>query len=362
MRAWDPRRPVLLIPGPTEVAPEVAAAASEPMIGHRGPEITELVQATVPRVATLLGTRNRVFPLGCSATGAMEGAIRNASGRPFLHLVCGAFSRRWSDIRAACGEVGDDLEVGWGEAIPPDALAQALERRDYGAVTLVHNETSTGVLNPLPELAAAVRRVRPDALLLVDTVSSMAAVRLDLDAWGVDVCLAGTQKAWAMSAGLTLCAVSERALARSEESAGKGYYFDWTQHAASLDKGQTPSTPPISLMEQLRVQLDRIDAEGAENRYARHTAMRDQTLAWAGDRFPPFAVEGHRSPTVTALRAPGIDIAGWRQRLRERGLFLGSGYGQTKADVFRVGHMGEWTPDALAEALQLMDRELEVGA
>jgi len=362
MRDWDPRRPVLLIPGPTEVAPEVAAAATVPMIGHRGPEITELVEATMPRVAALLGTAHRVFPLGCSATGAMEGAIRNAAGRPFLHLVCGAFSRRWSDIRAACGEEGDDLEVGWGEAIGPEALAEALRRRGYGAVTLVHNETSTGVLNPLPELAAVVRAERPDALLCVDTVSSMAAVRLELDAWGVDVCLAGTQKAWAMSAGLTLCAVSERALARSEESAGRGFYLDWTKHAASLDKGQTPSTPPISLMEQLRVQLDRIDAEGADARYARHEAMREQTLTWAEGRFTPFAAEGHRSPTVTALRGEGIDVEAWRARLRERGLFLGSGYGPTKGEVFRVGHMGEWTPEALARAFELMDRELEAGS
>lgn len=361
MRDPDPLRPLLLIPGPTEVDPAVAEAALRPMIGHRGKEITELLDACLPRVATMLRTQSPVFPLGCSASGAMEASIRNASGRPFLHLVCGAFSQRWSDMRAACGEDGDDLIVEWGEPILPAAVATALSQREYGAVTLVHNETSTGVMNPLADIAREVRE-HSDALLLVDTVSSMAAVPLELDAWGVDVCLAGTQKAWALPAGLTLCAVSERALARSERSEGRGFYLDWTRHARSLEKGQTPSTPPISLLEQLRTQLDRIDDEGWEARFQRHRDLRAATLAWADGRFEPFARDGYRSVTLSALRGGDVDLLELAQRLRARGVFLGGGYGKTKGEVFRVGHMGEWKVEPLRRALGWIDEELEAMA
>lgn len=347
----------LLIPGPTNVHPDVAAAAMRPMIGHRGPQISELLRATLPRVAALLNTENSVYPLGCSATGAMEAAVRNAAPGPILHLVCGAFSKRWSQIRAACGLDGDEVEVEWGEPILPQAVASALQARNYTAVTLVHNETSTGVLNPLADIGA-VMKDHPETLLLVDTVSSMAAVELRLDDWGVDVCLAGTQKAWAMPPGLTLCAVSQRALARSQGAPAKGFYLDWQQHEKSLAKWQTPSTPPISLIQQLQAALDRVDTEGLEARYARHAAMRDRTLAWAAGRFVPFARAGYRSASLSALRAGDVDVAKLLSRLAARGIIMGAGYGKTKADVFRVGHMGEWTLADLDAALALIDEEL----
>jgi aspartate aminotransferase-like enzyme len=358
MREPSADRPLLLIPGPTEVAPEVAQAALRPMVGHRGPEIRDLLDRVLPRVARVIGTSSSVYPLGCSATGAMEAAVRNAAPGPFLHLVCGAFSERWAEIRRRCGLDGDVLEVDWGEAIDADRVGEALDRRRYGAVTLVHNETSTGVMNPIAEIAAVVRR-HPDTLLLVDTVSSMAAVELRLDAWGVDVCFAGTQKAWALPPGLTLCAVSERARRRSERALQRGYYFDWTVHEASLRKGQTPTTPPISLLQQLDVALDRLDAEGLAARYARHRAMQQRVIAWAGDRFVPFATEGFRSMSLTALHAGPLDLTTLLQRVRARGTLIGNGYGKTKGKVFRIGHMGEWTLPALEAVLAVVDEELE---
>jgi aspartate aminotransferase-like enzyme len=288
----------------------------------------------------------------------MEAAVRNAAPGPFLHLVCGAFSARWSEIRAACGLEGDDLVVPWGEAILPEQLAEALAHKSYGAVTLVHNETSTGVMNPLRELAAVIKQ-HDDLLLLVDTVSSMAAVELRLDEWGVDVCLAGTQKAWAMPPGLTLCAVSERALRQSGRAERKGFYLDWQSHEASLRKWQTPSTPPISLLFQLQVALDRAEEEGWSARYARHAAMQRLCMSWAERRnFRPFAREGYRSMSVSALEAPGVDLPALLSRLRERGIIMGAGYGKTKPTVFRVGHMGEWTVEALEAVLATCDEEL----
>ncbi len=357
MRKPTAERPLLLIPGPTEVAPEVAAAATRAMIGHRGPEISELLQRTLPRVGRMLGFSSSVYPLGCSATGAMEGAVRNAAPGPFLHLVCGAFSRRWSEIRAACGLPGDDLEVEWGQAILPDQVEEALQGGSYAAVTLVHNETSTGVMNPLEQIAEVVRR-NGNPLLFVDTVSSMAAVEMKLDEWDVDVCLAGVQKAWALPPGLTLCAVSERARRASETAPGKGFYFDWQVHEKSLLKWQTPSTPPISLLHQLDEALDRIDQEGSGARYRRHRDMQARVMEWASGRFEPFAQEGYRSMTVSALRSGSADLANLLSRMRARGYVVGNGYGKTKGEVFRIGHMGEWTLPALDAALSAMDEEL----
>jgi aspartate aminotransferase-like enzyme len=184
-------------------------------------------------------------------------------------------------------------------------------------------------------------------------------VRLELDAWGVDVCFAGVQKAWALPPGLTLCVVSSRALERSAQASAKGLYFDWQVHQRSLQKWQTPSTPPISLLFQLQAALDRADAEGWDARYARHAAMQARVIEWAGDRFPPFAAEGYRSPSLTALRGNGIDIGAWLQRVRARGTVVGNGYGPTKGEVFRIGHMGEWTPAALEEVLATLDEELQ---
>lgn len=350
--------PLLFIPGPTEVHPQVAQAGARPMIGHRGPEISALLQRTLPRVASLLRTAASVFPLGCSATGAMEGAVRNVAPGRVLHLVCGAFSERWSSIRAACGLPGDTLEVPWGQAHDPDDVARALRGPRYAAVAITHNETSSGVLEPLAELADVVHREQPDALVMVDAVSSMAAVELELDSWGIDICFAGTQKAWAMPPGLTLCAVSQRAQTASAAAPAKGAYFDWVEHRRYLDRWQTPATPPISLLFQLEAALDRIDSEGLPARFARHRAMRDRTLQWAQGRFTPFAQPGHRSVTLTALRGDGVDLGALLSALRQRGFVVGSGYGKTKGEVFRVGHMGEIDLPLLERMLTAFDEEL----
>jgi aspartate aminotransferase-like enzyme len=351
------QQPYLLIPGPTVVDPQIAAAGARAMIGHRGAEVQALVRDLLSRLRALLGTKSDVYPLGCSATGAMEAAIRNAGPGPILHLVGGAFSQRWSEIRESCGVEGDEITVPWGRAIDPEAVRGALERRDYAALTVVHSETSTGVLNPLPEIAAVVREFE-DTLLLVDTVSSMVAVPLELDAWGVDVCLAGVQKAWALPAGLTVCAVSPRALERSASAVGKGFYFDWCKHHSALEKGQTPSTPPLSLMFQLQAQLDRIDGEGMPARHRRHLALQSRVARWAEGRFDIYSEEGHRTPTLTPLLIGDVDVPALLAAMRERGWVLGAGYGKTRDELIRIGHMGEMTLDILEEALVDLDTSL----
>ncbi len=350
--------PYLLIPGPTPVAPSIAAAATRPMISHRGREMRDLVGDLLGRLRALLATDSEVYTLGTSATGAMEAAVRNAAPGPFLHLVGGAFGGRWSDIREACGLEGDRLEVPWGRAFDPDAVRDALGRRRYAAVTLVHSETSTGVLNPLEEIGAVVGEFE-ETLLLVDTVTSMTAVPLELDAWGVDLCLAGVQKAWALPPGLTICAVSAAALERSRRAPAKGYHLDWSLHHSALEEGQTLTTPPLSLMFQLQAQLDRIEAEGLAARYSRHRDLQARVAAWAEDRFELFAEEGHRSPTLTPLRMEGYAVDSILEGMRDRGWILGAGCGRSRDQLIRIGHMGEMRPEILDAALRDLDGVLE---
>lgn len=343
--------PFLLIPGPVEVHPEVAAAALQPMIGHRGPVMRTLFADVTSRVQSLLRTRQVVLPLACSATGAMEAAVRNAGAGTFLHVVNGAFGERWSQVRAACGFAGDEVRAGWGEPMRGEDLARALAARPYDAVTIVHSETSTGVLNPLADLAAVVRAIRPEALLLVDAVTSMAAVALDLDAWDVDVCFAGSQKAWGLPPGLTLCTVSERALARSRAVHGKGSYFDFVEHAEFALGEQTPSTPAVGLLQQLQRVLDRIDREGVEKRYARHRALQERVERWAEGRCTIFPRAGFRSPTLSVLEVGEDRPAALCADMRRRGWWIGGGYGATASHCVRIGHMGELDLGTLDRAL-----------
>ena len=350
MRTPTDSHPILLIPGPTEVHPDVAAAATTPMVGHRGEHARDLLRDVVTRVQRMIGTRHPVLPLGCSATGAMEASMRNLGGGRVLHLVNGAFAARWSKVRESCGVDGDVLEVGWGEPVRGEQVAEALARTHYDAVTVVHSETSTGVLNPLAEIAEAVRP-HADTLFFVDAVTSMAAVPLDLDRNGVDVCFAGSQKALALPPGLTLCSVSERALERARNARGRGFYFDFVRHVEALQAWETPTTPALSLLYQLRAQLDRIDAEGIDARYARHRALQRTVEEWAADRFALVPREGYRSPIVSVLDAAGLDVGATLAAVRRRGWWIGSGYGETKERCIRVGHLGDIDEATLRRAL-----------
>lgn len=354
MRDATVDHPVLLIPGPTEVHPDVAAAATTPMIGHRGQPSRELIRDVVERVRPWIGTTSPVLPLGCSATGAMEASIRNLPTGRVLHLVNGAFSERWSKIRATCGREGDDLVVDWGAPVLAGQVSEALDGGDYVAVTMAHSETSTGVLNPLADIAATVKQ-RSDVLLMVDAVTSMTAVPMELDRWGVDLCFTGSQKALALPPGLTLCTVSSRYVERAREVAGRGFYFDLPRHVDALAKWETPTTPPLSLIFQLQAALHRMESEGPAARFARHRALQATVENWVGDRFGFYARDGFRSPVLSVLRADAYDVAATLDAARARGWWIGSGYGPTKADVIRVGHLGEIDVPTLERGLDVLD-------
>lgn len=353
------------LPGPTEVHPDVLAAQTRPMIGHRGKAMEELLARMQPGLQALFRTTRPVYIGACSATGFMEGAIRNCAGRRVLALVNGAFSERFFRIAKANGVEADALAVEWGEAHRPERVAEALARQPYDAVTVVHSETSTGVLNPVRDLAEVCHRAG-DVLLLVDSVSGVAGAPVEPDAWGLDLVLTGSQKALALPPGLALGVLQPSALARAERTASRGVYFDFLEYEAAARKHQTVNTPAISLLYALEVQLARIGAEGVEARWARHRAMAERTWAWVAEMTARGAVEGvlapegFRAPTVTCVRlAGGRTGPAVAAAMKAKGFVIGAGYGKLKDATFRIGHMGDHTVAELEALLAALTEVLQ---
>ena len=332
----------LFIPGPTHVRDEILQAQAAPMIGHRAKEYSDLQAEVTPKLQKLLYTQQRVYLYASSSSGVMEGAVRQASRKRVLNTVCGAFSKRWHQMTIANGVPCDKVEVPMGQAITPELVDEALSQGDYDAITICHNETSTGIMNPVREIAALVREKYPDVLILVDAVSSMAGAKIEFDAWGLDVCLAGVQKCFAVPPGLTVAAVSDRARQRALEVPNPGYYFAYAQMDKKYDKHQTPATPAISLIQALNKQMDDILAEGIENRFARHIEMAEIVRAWARKHFALYGDERYLSNTVTNIEnTRGISVAGLNEELGRRGAMISNGYGDLKEKCFRIGHMGD---------------------
>jgi len=350
------------LPGPTEVRPDVLEAQVRAMIGHRGPRIQELMEELQQGLRPVFSTERPVFVSASSATGLMEGAIRNGGGPRVLSLVNGAFSGRFAEIARACGCEVDEILVPLGGHHDAHELHEHLRMRHYDAVTVVHSETSTGALNPLEELAPVVAE-HAETLLLVDAVTSAGGTAVRADAWGLDFVLTGSQKALALPPGLAFGVASEAMMRRSASLSGKGVYFDLEAFASKMEKMQTPTTPALSLMYALRYQLERIREETIEGRWRRHVTMAERTWSWVetmreenGVALRVLADEGYRSPTVTCIELPentkGPAVV---KALAERGWVIGSGYGSLKATTIRIGHMGDHTPAELESLLQEME-------
>jgi aspartate aminotransferase-like enzyme len=348
----------LFIPGPTEVDASVRERLSMPPVGHRSAEATVLGESVIGKVQRLLHTESPVFLSTSSSTGLMEACILNGSRKRFLSLPCGAFGERWYGIAQAHGKPVDRVPTEWGRAVRPEVVRDALATGKYDAVLVTHNETSTGVMNPLAEIAEVVREF-PDVHLFVDAVSSMGGVDLDFDALGVDGLLAGVQKALAVSPGFSLMAVSERAIARAGEIEHRGFYFDFVRHSDAYRRKQGITTPSTSHLYALDLQLDRILEETMPAREARHRRMADVARAWAGDRFGLFAEDGYQSVTLTTIRnTRDVDVPGLNRELAERGVVIANGYGKLKDETFRIAHMGEIQPGELEELLGWIDEIL----
>ena len=271
--------PKLFIPGPVDIAPETYEAMCQDMIGHRGGDFEALYASIQPGLKQILGTERPVYLSTSSAWGVMEGAIRNLVQSKVLNLCCGAFSDKWYDVALRCGKEAEKIQVEWGQPIDPEAVRAKLSEGGFDTVTLVHNETSTGVMNDLAGIAAVVNEF-PGVLLVVDTVSSLSAVPVEMDKLGIDVVLAGVQKALALPPGLAVFAISEAALERASQTEGRGYYFDFIEFEKNAAKNNTPSTPAVSLMYALKQKVDSIMAEGTRGtlRPPRQTQWHDSCM------------------------------------------------------------------------------------
>ena len=351
----------MFVPGPVDVHPDVLAAQTHPMLPHRSQEFEAIFRRAWQKARRLFYTESRVFIVTSSGSGLQEAAVRNFAHKTVLCCVNGAFSQRWYETALANGKAADALEAPWGQPVAPEMVAEALRRTSYEVITLVHNETSTGVQNPVEEIAAAARAASPGTLICVDAVSSLGGARIELDAWGLDMVLTSSQKCLALPPGLALAAVSDRAMETAQGVPDRGWYFDLVRLEKHLHKDSTPATPALSLIYALDFQLDRILAEGLEARFARHSAMARQVQNWALDRgFDLFAAEGYRSQTVTAVsNTRAIDVADLNRYLLERGMRIANGYGALKGKTFRIAHMGEIQPRQVETLLAALDEYLD---
>ena len=347
----------LFTPGPVEVSPKTLAAFSRPMIGHRGDDFKNLYRDIHPKLQTLFGTKQPVFLSTSSAWGVMEASIRNLVDHGVLCCMCGAFSDKWLEVARRCGKMAEPLQVDWGKHIDHRDLDRALATGKFDAVTLIHNETSTGVMNPLPEICCTLAKY-PDVALILDTVSSFSAVKIDMDALGIDVMLTGAQKALALPPGFSLFAVSEKAFARAEKIASRGFYFDFLEFKEQQVEWMTPSTPSIGHIFALQSKLAEILAEGLTNRYERHSRTNALVHDWVRRaRFNFFAEDGFRSKTLTCVKNnKGIDVIGFARKLRERHhIVIDPGYGRLRGQTFRLSNMGDETEETVSHLLACLD-------
>jgi len=351
----------LFIPGPTHVDDEILEAMSVPMIGHRDKLYSNLHRDVVSKLKKFLQTEGRIYLSTSSSTGMMEGSIRNCVKKKALMTDCGAFSKRWVEIAQLNGKEIDVIKVDMGKATTPDMVDEYLSKGGFDTVCITHNETSTGVMNPIEEIGKLVKEKYPDVLVLVDAVSSMGGAEIKVDEWGLDVVLAGTQKAFALPPGLCIVTVSDAAFDYSAEVENKGYYFNFEALEKKAIKNQTPATPAISIINALNVQMDRIFKEGVENRFQRHIKMAEFVRAWAEKNFALYSDENYLSTTVTNVHnTRGIDVVELNAELAKRGAMLSNGYGELKGKCFRIAHMGDlqladvkWLTEQIDDILDL---------
>lgn len=351
----------MFVPGPVDVADEVLAAQAKPMMPHRSKDFEAIFRRCDEKLRQVFFTERPVYISTSSGSGLQEAGIRNFVNETVLSCINGAFAKRWYDVAVANAKQADKLEVAWGEVFTPDMLADALKAKHYEAVTIVHNETSTGAENPIKDLAKVVHEVSPDTLILVDAVSSMAGAKVEMDAWGIDWLLTSSQKCFALPPGLAFGSASERAMKKAETVKFRGWYFDLLLLEKHRAKDSTPMTPAMSLVWALDVQLDRILAEGIENRFARHAAMAKRTQDWGSAQgMDPLAPAGFRSKTVSTIKnSRGMDIPGLNAFLKEHGLKIANGYGDLKDKTYRIAHMGEIQMTDVEKLLGLMDEFLK---
>ncbi|NLA82336.1 MAG: alanine--glyoxylate aminotransferase family protein [Clostridiaceae bacterium] len=353
----------LFIPGPTDVDPLVLEKMATPMIGHRTKEATVLQQSVSEKLQKLMYTQDTILLSTSSGTGLMEGAIRSCTRKRAAVFSVGAFGNRWYELAKYNQVPADIFKSEPGQPTTPEMVEEVLKTGLYDVVTVTHNETSSGIVNPCQAIGQVIRSY-PDVLYLVDTVSSLGGAKVEVEEWCIDVCIASTQKCLALPPGLSLCSVSDKAIEAAKEVEFRGYYLDLIRLYDQVKKNfQYPSTPSLSHMYALDYQLDRILEEGLDARFDRHAHLADMVRTWALTHFSLFAEEGYRSNTVTCINNEGkFDFADLSKTLLEKGFRIGSGYGAFKDTTFRIATMGELQEETLAELLAAIDDKLGLEA
>jgi aspartate aminotransferase-like enzyme len=349
----------LLIPGPTEVSAEMLHEQAHFLIGHRTKEFTELYTTIIGKLKDFFQLPDNQKATITTSSGTLWFDIVGRSIVKEKALVCvnGAFSEKFGQAIQDCGKKADILDVEWGKAVKPDMLVEKLDSGEYDTLAICHNETSTGVRNPIYEIGKMVRKDYPDVMLAIDSISGMVGDKLLPSEIGCDAIFASTQKCFALPPGLAVGIVSDRALQRAREVPNRGMYtnltsiFDYFQK-----KHQTPSTPNIPLLYALNKRMDLLLEETPEGVYRRHKAMAEYTRKWARKHFTLFAEPGYESVTVTCIRNTlGKNVEELNEKLAERHFMISNGYGKLAEKTFRIGHMGEWDLEAIKEVLWHID-------
>lgn len=345
----------LFTTGPIEVDEKILSLMSHPVISHRERDFEELFDKVTSKLKKLLFTNNFIILGTCPSTGLMEAAIINCVKKRCLNLSCGHYGEKWHDITLRNAKPADILEVEWGKAIKPEMVDKWLSSGHYDSVTLVHNESSTGVINALSEISDVVKKY-PDVLLLVDSSSSMMGAKIEVDRLGIDVCISSLHGCFAIPPAFSICSVSEKALKRAQEIKCRGYYFDFLLYFDYYKLNQTPDMPSEPHIFALNAQLDRIIEEGIEKRAQRHLEMSKTIQSWAKEYFDIFAEEGCYSPTVTCIKnTRNVNVSDLNMMLAEHEMAISNGFGPLKNKTFRVGHMGDLTPSDIKELISAIN-------
>jgi aspartate aminotransferase-like enzyme len=340
---------LLMIPGPTPLPEAVREVLSRPAVGHRSAEFKEVLKRVFPNLRWAFQCKNQVFLYTASGTGAMEAAICNTLnvGDRVLVLVNGVFSQRWAEIAKSFGLNVETLAVAHGEAPTPALLREYLEANrsnPFKAIFLTHSETSTGVLSPIRELTRISREVSPDALVIVDTITSLGAAEFDLDGWDVDIAVSGSQKGFMLPPGLSFLALSDRAWEAHRNCQNPGYYFNFTRYQKSQLEDTTPYTPSTPLILGLDAALRLMMEEGLENIVARHDRLKRMTRAGVrGMGLETFVQnDAEASPSVTSFLPPaGVTVDAVRGGLKKQfGIVIADGQKDLKGKIMRIGHLG----------------------
>ncbi|MCT4621434.1 MAG: alanine--glyoxylate aminotransferase family protein [Marinisporobacter sp.] len=352
----------LFIPGPVNVSEDVLKKMAAPMIGHRSKDASTLQRNISEKIMKLMYTKNQIMLSTSSGSGLMEGAVRSCTQKRAAIFSIGAFGDRWYKMATSNGVPADKFSSEWGSPTTAKMVDDALSTGKYDLITITHNETSTGVMNPVEEIAEVLKKY-PEVVFCLDTVSSLGGTKIEIDTLGVDICITSTQKCLGLPPGMSICSISEKAIEAAKKVENRGLYFDLLAMYECIIKKdhQYPSTPSLSHMFALDYQLDKILEEGLENRFMRHKEMANYARRWAKENFDLFADESYASNTLTTVRnSRNISVSDLNKKLEKYGYTISNGYGNLKEKTFRIAHMAETTLDDLKELLNTIGNILNL--